>query len=193
MHLKGFSHNDIKLHNILLFRKGGENAKSHCKLTDFGLSRVNFIKDKGIILKRNYCGTRGYMSPEILENEDHTVQYWYDPFACDVYALGICLFAMAFRAYPYRGEEAKTLLAQAKRMRINFNQKRKNKESKEELPPIKEPMRHLIRHMLEAEPRRRITIAGIWTHEWMDIFETIRYDDTEHLKDQATDTTTQNR
>jgi len=63
MHENGFAHNDIKLNNVLIFKNTGDEKRSYCKITDFGLSGVSYLKGIGVIKKHNYCGTKYYMSP----------------------------------------------------------------------------------------------------------------------------------
>jgi len=108
---------------------------------------------------------------EILDNESSGTTVWYDPFSSDVYALGVCLYAMSFRTYPYQGDDTAMLRKSEKAMRVTFNLRRKQKHKDEVLDPLSPQSRNIIRNMLEADPRRRITMAGIWTHPWIHLME----------------------
>ena len=86
MYIHSFSiiHADIKLDNCLLF---GNNI---VKLIDFGLASV--VKP-GQVQSRG-CGTISYRAPETFLRS-------YCGFANDVWALGICLFAMLTGFFPF--------------------------------------------------------------------------------------------
>jgi len=90
-------HRDLKLDNILVF----EEKKSICaKLCDFGFATF-CVKDNEKITFSNYIGTKkGYMAPEISnchENKDSP----YDPVKSDIFALGVCMFALIFKRLPF--------------------------------------------------------------------------------------------
>ena len=88
LHQHKIAHLDLKLENILI----GEDLK--LKITDFDLSYVE--GDKSFHGK----GSRQYRAPEAAQGEIE------DPFACDIYSLGIILFALFVGTLPYiEGEE----------------------------------------------------------------------------------------
>jgi len=79
-HGRGIAHRDIKLENLLLCED-----KTTVKIADFGLAKVSTGADKTIL------GTCKYMAPEMFEGaggdgNDHRL--------CDIWAAGVCLFAM---------------------------------------------------------------------------------------------------
>jgi len=57
LHQNGVLYRDLKPENILIDEFG------HVKLTDFGLSKMDFFDD---MLARTFCGSPEYMSPEML-------------------------------------------------------------------------------------------------------------------------------
>ncbi|KAF9191573.1 hypothetical protein BGZ51_007136 [Haplosporangium sp. Z 767] len=83
LHHKNIIHRDLKGENLLI----SENMR--IKVCDFGFSRVE-AKDDDEMRRISYCGTDGYMAPEILLGED---------FDCsvDVFSLGIVLAEMMAR------------------------------------------------------------------------------------------------
>jgi len=86
IHSKGFCHRDIKLENILLNR-----SCSTAKLADFGFAtKSNHKRIEGV-----YPGSPDYLSPEVA------LQVAYDGMAYDVWALGIMLFSMSSRKFPF--------------------------------------------------------------------------------------------
>lgn len=94
MHMLGIAHRDLKMGNILL------NETLDCLVTDFGLSRVAFRRSRGgTILSHTFCGTVPYMAPEVLVNRHYQVDY--DPFMADIWALGVVLYCLINRGYPF--------------------------------------------------------------------------------------------
>lgn len=153
--------------NILLV-KGEKANKTQCKVTDFGLSRLSYRKEKGLILTTGHCGTLPYMSPEILQLKPEIMAVhgspayiYYDPFGGDIWALGICLFAMVNKAYPFNPEPFDTML----RNQVNG----KFRYSKKHVDKLSEEVKNLIVNMLEPDPIKRITFACIFNHKWVDL------------------------
>lgn len=77
LHSKGILHRDLKSQNILIERDG-----ERCYLCDFGFARIKEER-KDMRLKRSmtFCGTRGWVAPELLLGRA------YDATA-DVYSFG---------------------------------------------------------------------------------------------------------
>lgn len=83
-------HRDLKLENILVDHKG------HCKLTDFGLSKI------GNIQAYSFCGTYNYIAPELIKQTgyNHMIDYW---------MLGCLIFEMLTGRPPFDHKNRKTL------------------------------------------------------------------------------------
>ncbi|KAF8926100.1 hypothetical protein BGZ47_002897 [Haplosporangium gracile] len=83
LHHKNIIHRDLKGENLLI----SENMR--IKVCDFGFSRVE-AKNAAEMSRISYCGTDGYMAPEILLGED---------FDCsvDVFSFGVILSEMMAR------------------------------------------------------------------------------------------------
>lgn len=86
-HARGIAHRDIKLENLLLC-----GDKTTVKIADFGLAKVSTGADETIV------GTIKYMAPEMFEGSggggnDHRL--------CDIWAAGVCLFAMTECRFPF--------------------------------------------------------------------------------------------
>ena len=152
MHTRGISHRDLKLGNILL------DEQRQCKVTDFGLSRVSYRPNQGVLYCTSYCGTEPYMAPEILKKDD-LGKRCYDPLIADIWALGVCLYAMVNKAYPFNPEDKETMVSNQLQRKWKFVKKQRYRLS----PEVKD----LVRHMLEPDPKRRITFLGIASHPWM--------------------------
>lgn len=61
------------------------------KLADFGISQV--LKSEKSRIKKK-AGTRLYMAREYFKNQT------YNPYKCDIFALGVLLFRLIYKAYP---------------------------------------------------------------------------------------------
>ena len=86
-HFHGITHNDIKMENVVLDDYLG------VKLVDFGFARREADR-----MKTSVCGTPNYMAPELLNREKHF------PKPTDVWALGVLLYYMILRRFPYRAK-----------------------------------------------------------------------------------------
>lgn len=116
LHRMNIVHRDVKLSNILLFKKdaaaaasGGAEQKKPAwkyliKLCDFGLSSIVDDYEDGYFMKP--VGTAVYMSPEILQSYYHYNQRQidriapYNGFKADIWAAGVCLFYSLTGCYP---------------------------------------------------------------------------------------------
>jgi serine/threonine protein kinase len=165
LHSHGVAHCDISLENILL---GGDD-ESEVKLIDFGMSTLSRTCEEG-------CGKRSYIAPEMLKGS-------YDPFDTDAFALGVVLFSVAARAYPWnstRPGSCKLFDFISKHGLRNFIERRKVwKGSGETLSQVfSEPLVSLAEGLLSMEPAGRTMICGecypedagrptVWDAEWL--------------------------
>lgn len=152
LHRLNIAHRDLKLGNILL------DGQFQCKVTDFGLSRVSYKPSKGVLYCTSCCGTEPYMAPEILKKRSDGTRL-YDPMVADIWALGVCLYAMVNKAYPFNPEDKELMISNQLHRKWKFVRKQRNKLSLE--------VKDIVRHMLEPNPRKRITMLGIMQHPWI--------------------------
>lgn len=135
LHDCGLIHGDIKLENILV--NGDE-----IKLSDFGLARRANQKDFNC-----NCGTVEYAAPELLQNESIDG----DPFKADIWSLGVALYALIYRRFPFDGPTPKVLKIRILTSEPEF----------EEVEGHSEELVEIVKKMLNKNPMNRPNIKEI--------------------------------
>ena len=139
IHSHNIVHRDIKLDNILI------DLDNNIKICDFGVSKI--IKKGESMLEQ--CGTPAYIAPEILLN------HGYEGFGVDIWSAGVVLYAMLGGTVPFKGN--------------NINELH-DLIIKGEFKPLKEISQeatHLIKSILEVDPKKRISTKDILVHPWL--------------------------
>ena len=132
-HEQHLCHRDIKPHNILVDKYG------RLKLADFGLARM-FEKDTSAAKK---CGSLFYMAPELVAGLPVL-----DPFACDVWALGITFYEMYTGHVPWVGRHREQVQQEITTGNITW-------------PRGCDPLVYVLRKMLNIEAQRRAPLSII--------------------------------
>jgi surface protein len=139
-------HRDIKLDNILVKYKDNNNNDSNInfivKLTDYGISKQ--LKNT---INTTLMGTPETMAPEILEGEEN-----YDN-KCDLWSIGIIIYQLYFKEYPYKGKTQVAIYNQIKQLGKKILKKTKN-----------EKLDNLIDSLLIREPEKRINYEDYFNH-----------------------------
>eukprot|EP00727_Mastigamoeba_balamuthi_P000103 m51a1_g1009 putative myosin light chain kinase (408) ;mRNA; f:595525-597322 len=141
LHSRGVAHRDLKPENILV----AEGLK--VKLTDFGLSI-----DSNISWMKTVCGSPSYVAPEVLQCLPYTIQ-------CDMWSLGVLLFAMLSGQLPFAAESTREIYEVI--MRGLFFFEGAVWES------ISSTAKDLIEKLLVVDASRRISAAECLRHEWL--------------------------
>ena len=139
IHNHNIVHRDIKLDNILI------DLDNNIKICDFGVSKI--IRNNESMIEQ--CGTPAYIAPEILLNRG------YEGFGVDIWSAGVVLYAMLSGTVPFKGNNIRDL---------------HDLIIKGEYTPIKEISKeatHLIRCILEVDPKKRISSKDILVHPWL--------------------------
>ena len=106
---KKIVHRDLKLDNILVKFDKTDNKKYTLKLTDYGASKRLVTMAKRF---STTVGTCNYMAPEILNETLYNEK-------CDLWSLGIIIFNLFFKRFPYDGSNASAVKTNIDSLRIN--------------------------------------------------------------------------
>jgi len=143
LHQKGIVHHDLKLENVGL--KGNDTVA----LMDFGLCS-EFTHDQPL---SRFCGTLSYSSPELLLGKP------YPPTPVDVWSLGVSLFVMLVKRFPFNSENPKLLYKQATC--------RDYIQSLIHSCDMSDDARDLLMKIFVANPCKRISVPDILRHRFM--------------------------
>ncbi|XP_053513824.1 serine/threonine-protein kinase SIK1 isoform X2 [Artibeus jamaicensis] len=138
-HSRHIVHRDLKTENLLL------DGNMDIKLADFGFG--NFYKSGEPL--STWCGSPPYAAPEVFEGKE------YEGPQLDIWSLGVVLYVLVCGSLPFDGPNLPALRQRVLegRFRIPFFMSR--------------DCETLIRRMLVVDPAKRISIAQIRQHRWM--------------------------
>lgn len=150
LHSHDVAHLDLKPENILL----GDDC--NLKIADFDMS---YIKGDPKIRSK---GTENFRAPELKESRCE------DPFAADIYSLGLILFTMMFGGMPYvenkliNNEDLYECMQHDKekfwRLHSTFQSP---------FPETSQEFKDLFMSMVHPDPSMRPTISQIRDHSWV--------------------------
>jgi serine/threonine protein kinase len=147
LHDRGIIHRDIKPQNLLL------DHNNDVYIADFGLSEHNLT---GSFRTFPHEGTPAFQAPELVLAKDGDVV---DGRACDVWALGVTMFALVAGYHPFAAggcgvDETRRRIA----------------EDEIVFPPnvtVSEECRSCILGMMERDPSKRLTCAALRQHPFI--------------------------
>lgn len=138
-HELGIIHRDIKPTNLMITRGG------RCKLTDFGLVRLNDPNDPFDFTERS-VGTPSFLAPELIQRHGITP-------AIDVYSLGATLYFALTGQPPYVGKTCKEVLKQHVSAPVP--------DVREKAPDCPESLALLVQRAMAKDPATRPTAADL--------------------------------
>jgi serine/threonine protein kinase len=140
MHDQKVIHRDLKPDNILFDDDG------NVKVCDFGFA---IMQSSSSAMLKSHCGTPMYAAPEMFSC---------DPYIgppVDVWSLGVILYVMLTGDLPFPAETVAELIVLIQNPVIEFP------------PCVSRDAMDLIRHMLVANPKRRLRMEQIRSHAWL--------------------------
>ena len=142
-------HRDLKLENILVKYENKEKTKFTLKLSDYEVTKkIKTFTEKCT----SRVGTLKYMAPEILQGEKYGRE-------CDLWSLGILIYTLFFKEFPFDGDNDNDLIEQ-----INSNNEIKKTGCGE--------LDNLIGKLLIKDPIKRLTWKQYFNHPF---FKNSRY------------------
>lgn len=143
LHAQKIIHGDLKPENILLTSDGV------VKLSDFGCSRV-FVTGNEYFDR--FRGTPAFLAPEIMKHQTH-----YRGRPVDVYAMGVCLYALVFGTIPFSASNLYKLFQKVQEEPVRFPT----------TPSVSPALINVLEQMLAKDPKKRITISELRKDPWV--------------------------
>ncbi|CAG9320758.1 unnamed protein product [Blepharisma stoltei] len=143
LHINHIIHRDIKPQNVLL------TSKNHVKLADFGQASKFEGENDNI---RKTQGTYHFLAPESITDIEHCSGR-----AADIWAVGVTLYIAVFNILPFSGSSISEIMNSIENDDLIIPNIR----------PISADLRNLILHVLDKNPRTRVTIEGLLVDPWL--------------------------
>ena len=140
---KRIAHRDLKLTNILFKFENEEKTKCTFKITDYGVSK-EFLRLSNRFSSK--VGTVNFMAPEVLSEEKYNYE-------CDLWSLGVIIYMLNFKNYPYMGMNELALINQIKNLGKKILKSSGDKNFDD-----------LIRGLLTSIPSERLTWEQYFNH-----------------------------
>lgn len=143
-HSMGVMHRDLKPENFLLLSK---DEDSPLKATDFGLSV--FFKPGNVF--KDLVGSAYYVAPEVLRRNYGA--------EADIWSAGVILYILLSGVPPFWGDNEQGIFDAILRGHIDF--------SSDPWPSISSSAKDLVKKMLRADPKERLSAVEVLHHPWM--------------------------
>ena len=151
------AHRDLSLDNILI--KYQNDQSIIYKLTDYGVSKQLSTLYKKFSTK---IGKLNYMAPEVLnvnnndENNQENEKVGFDN-KCDLWSLGIMIYILLFKKYPYSGEKENAIKNQISSLGTKYLKKTDDNM-----------LNDLIIKLLEKDPKKRLNWNDYFNHPFLE-------------------------
>ena len=156
IHENNVIHRDIKPENLVCDDKG------FVRLTDFGVAKIKREQNSS-----DTSGTPGYMSPEVLQGQNHS-------FTVDFYAIGIVGYEFLLGKRPYIGSNRKEIksLVLSKEAYIDINDNKDKSWSNECLDFINRCLKRNVANRLGYQLGVKELKAHPWfaKYDWLNLY-----------------------
>ena len=146
-------HLDIKQQNILI------DEKLTIKITDFSISQSYEKCKTGDKIILPLAGTSLYMSPEVLGNKEIDVE---DCNKIDIFSLGVVLYNIAFKIYPYNLD-----ISYRKNFRGILNKINDNELTFPNKNYYSNLFMNFVKGLLNKNLKERLSISEALEHPWI--------------------------
>ncbi|KAI5595186.1 hypothetical protein BDE02_03G121200 [Populus trichocarpa] len=143
-HTMGVIHRDLKPENFLFL---STHEDSPLKATDFGLSV--FFKPGDVF--KDLVGSAYYVAPEVLRRNYGA--------EVDIWSAGVILYILLSGVPPFWGDTEQVIFDSILRGHIDF--------SSDPWPSISSSAKDLVKQMVRADPKERISAVEVLNHPWM--------------------------
>lgn len=149
LHTHDIVHRDIKPENVLFRVPPKEILSSEMLVCDFGFARPA-SKEDGLMYTK--VGSPYYIAPEVLTGDGYTK-------AADVWSIGAVIYLLLCGYPPFAGETDSETLQLVQKGKFIF--------PKEHWKTISKPAKHLIAHLMDIEPTKRMNLGSALQHPWI--------------------------
>lgn len=140
---KNVVHRDLKPENILCA------SPTSVKLADFGLAKM--IQSDGL---KTFCGTPQYFAPEVLQRRTTVAGSGRYGKPADMWSLGVILYILLAGRPPFEAD-------------LDPLQSFDSLDFEDAIWKTMPKARELVEHMLQLDPKRRITVRQACDHTWI--------------------------
>lgn len=140
MHRNSIVHRDLKIENILIDKTG-----RNIKIIDFGLSNL-FCPERRLT---TYCGSLYFAAPELLRASPYRGP------EIDIWSLGVVIYVMVTGSVPFDDKSMPGLHEKIKRGQVAYP------------AHVSPSCRDLLSRIFVINPTKRIILADVLRHEWM--------------------------
>lgn len=168
LHDSGVVHGDLSLENFLVTQQDGAigNDKLRLRLIDFGMVRTQRVGS-------GPSGKMSYRAPESYVDQK------YDGFLADAFALGVCLYSLYVKDYPWMSTKAGNCkcfdYVKSSGLRAYVESKKVRGDRGVVADKMSDGLYELIEGLLCLNPQRRLTVGesifgsrrSVWDTEWL--------------------------
>uniref|UniRef100_A0A1I7VMT6 Ribosomal protein S6 kinase n=1 Tax=Loa loa TaxID=7209 RepID=A0A1I7VMT6_LOALO len=150
LHSNQVVHRDLKPSNIMYASKTAD--PDSIRIIDFGFAK-QLRAENGLLMTP--CYTAQFVAPEILKKQGYDM-------SCDIWSLGVLLFTMLSGEAPFATSEndsPQKILKRVGQGKYSLNG--------QTWTNISEQAKDLVRHLLHADPSKRLSAKQILIHPWV--------------------------